>query len=383
MKKIDMQTWAKWILCAPVLLAFGCASFELTSDPVADVYVGGKKVATTPYYFSLMSGERKVTLKHPGYVEKEFVVSAVSQKDLHFQLQWVGRTRIDTLPRGATVLRFQDREELGVSPCGLRLATPESVLIEKEGFEPARLELVPNESYVLELKPIGGFQSAYYKEIAFTSTQGAVEIFDRVAGEKVGTTPVQLHVEAGSELEYRLAGFKTQVALISKMAPRRIDIELEPITKTTLHGPAGAQVYRAGGTQPVGQVPFTVEIDHDVFFKIKMDGYYESTVALAPGAPADVDVGLKKIPYKTINTTPPGAEVYRLGGLEKLGDSPFTTVVDGECVFEIKKRGFQPSIIGMGPSSPAEFNVPLAPVLRDDPDAAALGTLDSQVISTY
>ncbi len=383
MKKIKLQTVGKWVLCAPLILAFGCASFEITSSPKAAVYEGGKKVATTPYKFNLMAGERAFILKRAGYVEVEVVVSSLDKKQLHYRLAWVGRTRIDTLPRGADILNSISREELGVTPCGLRLAVPEHVLIEMDGFESVQQELVPNESYVIELKPLGGFKSSFYKDISFSSDQGAVEIFDRVAGEKIGSSPEQLTIEAGSELEYRLPGFKTRVALISRNAPRYIRIQLDPIERVTITGPAGAAVYRAGGVEQMGEVPHTVEVNGDTLYEVRMEGFYESTIAVSPGSPSNLKVELKKIPYKTIVTTPPGAEVYRLGGLEKLGDSPFTTIVDGERVFEIKKRGYRSTVIGMGSSSPTKLNVPLSPAPRDDPDAAALGTLDNSVISTH
>ena len=248
MKGMNLKMLGRWVLCAPLILAFGCASFELTSMPVADVYENGEKVASTPYYFDLVTGQRLLTLKRPGYVEVEVPVSPLDPKRLHIPLQWVGRTRIDSLPGRATVLRAKDREKLGVTPCGLRLSAPERVLIEKKGFEPVEYDLTPNERYVVELKPLGGFKSAFYREIKFISDQGPVLIFDRVAGENIGTTPVRLSLEAGSALEYRLKGFNSKLVLISKTSPMLVNIKLDPITTVTLRGPEGSKVYRAGGT---------------------------------------------------------------------------------------------------------------------------------------
>ncbi len=383
MKGMNLKMLGKWMLCAPLLLVFGCASFELTSTPGADVYENGEKVASTPYNFDLVTGQRLLTLKRPGYVEVEVPVSPLDPKRLHIPLQWIGRTRIETLPGRATVLRVGDREKLGVTPCGLRLSVPERVWIEKKGFEPVEYDLIPNERYVVELKPLGGFKSAFYKEINFVSEQGRVEIHDRVAGERIGITPVRLSILAGSELEYRLDGFRPRMVLISRTASRQVRIELDPICFVTLCGPPGAAVYRAGGTEPLGKVPYTIEISGDTLFEVRKEGCYASNVAVAPGTSSEIDVTLKEIPYKTIVTTPAGAEIYRLGGIEKLGESPYTTIVDGERIFEIKKKGFRTAVIGMGAGSPARLNVPLTAAPRDDPDAAALGELDSPVIGTY
>ncbi len=383
MKRRLIQPVVRWALCLPLLLGFGCASFELTSEPQATIYEHEEEIGVTPYHFTLLSGMRHFTLKIPGYVEESVPVSSLDPKELHFQMERVGRTQIDTFPGGAIIVRSSDHVKRGVTPCNLRLSVPETVLIRLDGFETVELDLIPNQRYELELDPTGGFQSAFYKNVAFTSDLGPVEIHDRLAGEKIGVTPIQLRVEVGRELEYRLAGYKPRITLISKRAPLLIHIELEALTVVTLSAEPGTEVYRAGGIERIGEVPFTIEIDSSTTFELKKEGYYDSTIAVGPGSPKKLAVELKKIPYKTIVTEPAGAEIYRLGGIEKLGVSPYTTVVDSERVFEIKKTGFKSKVIGMGSSSPSQLRVPLSAAARDDPDAAALGTLDSSVISTY
>lgn len=383
MKSMSLRRLGKWVLCVPLVLAFGCASFELTSVPEADIYENGEKVARTPYRFDLVSGQRVFTLKRAGYVEVVVPVSPLDPKRQHYPLEWVGRTRIESLPGGATVLRATDLEEIGTTPCSLYLAASERVLIKKKGFESVERDLIPNERFVAELKPISGFSSAFYRQITFLSDQGPVEIHDRVAGERVGVTPVRLSVQAGSELEYRLAGFRSKKALISKVGPGQVRIELDPITIVTLRGPEGAAVYRAGGIEPVGKVPYTTEISGDTLFEVRKDGFYDTAIALAPGSPAELDVTLKKIQYKTIVTTPAGAEIYRMGGHEKIGESPFTAIVDGERIFEIKKPGFKTEIVGMGVDSPSQLSISLSSLPRDDPDAAALGELDNPAIGSH
>jgi len=322
-------------------------------------------------------------LKKPGYVDEKVVISSIDQKAFHYRLKWVGLTRIDTLPRGATIIKALDETTIGTSPCGLRLSRPENIRITMDGFEPMEMAITPNGDYVVELNPLGGFKSTFYREITFVSNLGRVDIYDRVAGARIGTTPCKLNIEAGSELEYRMPGHKTKTAMISKASPRRININLETVSTVTLRGPVGAEVFRAGGVEKIGTIPYTVEVDDDMMFEIRKEGYYKSTIAIAPGTPSDYNVPLKEIPYKTITSDPVGADVYRLGGIEKLGVTPFTAVVDSERVFELKKGGYQISVVGIGPSSPKQLSIPLQAAGRDDPDAAAISTLDSPVVNTY
>ncbi len=383
MKEKMTQGLLRGALLAIALLSFGCSSFVLTSTPSATIYENGEEIGRTPYSFNLMSGIRTFRLERTGFVEEEVTVTSLDPKRLHFDLQWVGRTRVDTRPPGATLLRQSDGEVLGTTPCGLFLAHGERILIELNGFESEERDLVPNETHVFELKPTSGYKSAFYTDIVFVSDQGPVAIYDRVAGERIGITPVRLKLEAGSSLEYRLPGYRSKNALISRNAPHRILIELEPVTKVTIAGPAGAEVYRAGGVERLGTVPYTVDVSGDALFEVKKEGYYQRSIGVSPGSPSRLEVNLEQIPYKTIVTDPPGADVYRLGGIEKLGTSPFTTVIEGERVFEIKMKGYRPYVIGMGPSSPGQLSVPLAPIPRDDPDAAAVGTLDSNVVESF
>ena len=370
-----------WLL--PLMLLVGCTSFKLTSNPPADIYENGEKIGVTPYEFTLVSGVRSFTLKRFGYVEEDVKVSALDSGQQHFNLQWIGRTQVDTQPEGAQIVRVDDGKVLGTTPCGLHLSRPVEVVFRMDGFEEVERELIPNREHVVELTSKFGYKSAYYRDILFSSSQGAVEIYDRVAGVRIGITPVRLTVEAGSELEYRLDGYTSEYDLISRNAPHRKEITLKPRKRVVLSGPPGAEVYRAGDAQSIGSVPLVVEVEASELYEIKKEGYYDRTIAVAPGSPVRVNVELEEIPYKTIVTDPPGGEVYRLGGIEKLGTAPFTTVVSGDCVFEIKKKGYKPYMIGVGPSSPARLSVPLAPVPRDDPDAAAIGELDSSVVDTF
>lgn len=364
-------------------LGGGCSTFQLSSTPVADIYENDVKIGRTPYRFDLMSGNRTFTLKCFGYVDEELTVSSLEKKQLHVDLQWIGKTRIDTQPPGAQVVRLEDGEVLGTTPCGLHLSHPDRVVLTLKGFESVERNLTPNQTYIVELKSTSGFKSAFYKDIMFVSDQGPVEIYDRIAGERIGITPVRLNVEAGAALEYRLTGHKSEFDLISRNAPHRVLIELEALTRVTLAGPAGAAVYRAGGIEKIGSLPFRVEVEGNVLYEIKKEGYYDRSVAISPGSPSRLNIELKEIPYKTICSDPPGADVYRLGGLEKLGTAPFKTIVEEERVFEIKKKGYQSSVIGMGPSSSSTLCVPLSPVPRDDPDAAAIGSLSDDTVESF
>lgn len=379
----SLQQILKAASAALLLLGFGCTSFRVTSSPQADIYENGERIGRTPYSFSLMSGERTFTLKQFGYVEEDFTVTSLDRKVIHFDLRWVGKTRVNTQPPGAQVVRIDDGEVLGKTPCALYLSRPGRVELRLKGFETVERDLDPNETYLVPLESSAGFKTAFYKDIIFESGQGPVEIYDRVAGERIGVAPARLNIEAGAALEYRLPGYKSEYALISRNAPHRIDIELEPLVRVTLAGPEGASVYRAGGVEKLGQLPYVAAVEGTAVYEIKKEGFYDFSIAVAPDSPRLLQIDLKQIPYKVIETEPPGGEVFRLGGLEKLGTAPFEVVVESERVFEIKKEGYRPEVVGIGPSSPRTLSVRLSPMPRDDPDAAAIGSFDNHVVEPF
>ncbi len=377
------QIARKLMMPALLLVLSGCSSFELTSQPPADVYENGRKIGVTPYSFTLISGFRSFTVKHDGYVDQDVRIASVDSRQTHVNLQWIGQTRVDTIPEGAEVIRLADNRVLGVTPCSLHLSRSVEVTFRLEGFRPIERQLIPNREYDVELHPTHGFKPVLYRDILFTSDQGPVSIYDRVAGERIGITPARLKVELGSELEYRLPGYASGYALISRNDPQRIDITLQPRMRITLEGTPGASVYRVGESISLGQMPLVVVVEGPELYEVKKVGCYDQTVAVTPASASRIAVELEEIPYKTIFSDPPGADVYRLGGLEKLGTAPFTTIVSGECVFEIRKAGYQTLVIGAGPSSPCQLSVSLIPVPPDEPDAAAIGALDSPAVDSF
>lgn len=383
MKKLRCKTVLLSLMMVIIGLSCGCSTFQLTSTPNADIYEKDKRIGSTPFEFDMMPGHRTFVLKHYGYVEEELTVASLDRKQIHVVMEFIGKTRIDSEPPGAQVVRIEDGEILGTTPCALYLPRPDRVVLQLRGHERFEQDLTPNHMYMVELEPTPGFQEASFREIDFVSDQGEVKIYDRAAGVQIGSTPVSLRVRAGTALEYRLEGYEPAFNIVSRNAPRRIVIQMQALTTVTLEGPEGAEVYRAGGLEKIGTLPFRVQTRGNALFDIKKEGYYDHSVAVAPDTPSTLTIELKKIPYKTIETNPPGADVYRLGGLEKLGTAPFKTIVEDERVFEIKKKGYRSTMIGMGPTSSSTLSVPLTPLLADDPNAAAIGTLSDDTVESF
>lgn len=352
----------KAVLVAAGLLVTGCASFEIRSmPPEVSLVENEEEVAKTPFSFSLFAGERRFTARKEGYVEQIVEVSPLDRQVINIVLETVRRTTIYTIPTGALVYDSLSEKMLGRTSLELRLDKPESVRIDREGYEPVSLTLVPNQSYKIELKPLEGF-----REIKFTSDPSGAAVHNRAVGDLIARTPISLSAEEGTEFEFRLDGYKPSIVMVNKRSPKQIHVKLVPISRVTIESFPGAQVYRAGGQEPIGSVPYTEQIENDRIYEVRMEGCYPVTVAASPENSATIQVELKKFPYKVIDSVPAGATIYRYGRNEVLGTCPLKILVESDRLVEIGAAGHRSRIIGIGPDSPERLTVALDREPRDD-----------------
>ncbi len=349
---------AAGVLC---LLVSGCASFKLTSVPEhAAVFEGKVHIATTPYSFDQFSGERTFTLRKAGYVEKEITISSLDRQVTHVRLEKVKTTTLNTVPTDVRVVRTGDSKLLGRTSLELALDRVEVVVLEKEGYKPHPMSLMPNRKYKVEMKPLEGFKSVY-----FTSDPAGAFISDRTVGDVIAQTPARISAEEGTEFEFRMEGYQPAYFMLNKRTPRRVFVELLPFPTVTLHSLEGAEIYAVGGGDKLGSVPFMQEIKEVRAFEVRKEGYYTASVTISPESPPDVAVELEPIPLKTIITDPAGAKISRIGEDQALGTAPFKLLADSERLIQISAKGYARRIIGLGPDSPETITITLEPLARD------------------
>jgi hypothetical protein len=109
----------------------------------------------------------------------------------------------------------------------------------------------------------------------------------------------------------------------------------------------------------VGITPLALRLDWERTFEIRKDGYYPRTIGVGPEGTRVVHVDLEKMPRVTLFAQPLGAKVYRKGGIELVGESPLTQVLDKEVELEIHSEGHYPKTIEIGPQSPQVVKVKL------------------------
>lgn len=357
---VKCRSAALW--AGSVVILSGCASFELHSNPEgALVYENERSIGTTPYSFTLFSDKREFTVQKEGYVEQVVSISPLDRKQMQLNLVRILKTSVHTVPPGAAVERSVNGAKLGKTSLDLRLAKPESVVLTKKGYEPRTIKLVPNQVYRIELKALEGF-----REIAISSTPTGVSISNRSIGDKIAETPALITAEEGTEFEFRKEGYRPQIIMVNKRSPENVHIAMVPLSTVTIRSEEGAAVYLAGSSDQVGEVPYTEHIENDRIFEIRKEGYYPAIVAATADESIQIDVPLKKIPFKSICTTPAEAEIFRFGRHELLGMSPLNLLVDSERLIEIRKEGYEPQVLSIGSDSPETIDLILKKTPAND-----------------
>ena len=339
----------------------GCASFEVKTIPEkAEIYEGDKKIGVTPYLFDQFSGERKFTLKKPGYVEKELTVSSLSTKSSDVKLEEVRSTTLNTVPTDVRVIRTRDSIQLGRTSLSLVLSRPEVVVLEKEGYKAYPLTLEPNQTYRIDMEPLEGFKSVF-----FVTTPEGAEISDRSVGDVISKTPALVSAQEGTEFEFNMRGYQPSFYMINKRSPDRVFVDLIPVPRVTIDSLFGSEIFGAAGGEKLGEVPYTELIKEVRAFEVRKSGYYPKTVTLSPDSPSEIFVKLEAIPLKRIVTIPDGATVARIGQTEILGIAPINILAGSERLIEISYDGYARRVIGIGPDSPDELVIELDLLAKD------------------
>ena len=365
MKKNSLKHLMKWTALAALLLQAGCASFTLKSVPDnATLFEDGEEIAHTPYTFKIFSEERNFIARKVGYVQKEVVVSPFDRSIIYVHLEEVRETTVHSSPMGGVVTDTATGKVIGTTPFEFYTDRPIEASISLPGYKTVVATIEPNHIHRIHLTPEEGFRN-----ITFTSNPDGASIFQRSVGDVIAQTPFTLAVEEGTEFEFMADGYHPQTLLITKRSPETVHVELERIHYVTVESFGGAEVYSAGGGELLGGVPYKTIIDADRIFEVQKEGYYPATVAVSEKSPETITVDLKKLPYKTIDSIPSGATVYRLGRHEKLGTCPLKLLVESDRILEVVKEGYQSSALSLGADSKESITVELKKipeVPRDD-----------------
>jgi hypothetical protein len=253
-----------------------------------------------------------------------------------------------TRPKNAEIFDA-DGNHLGSSPLAVPAGEPRAYAIRKDGYYSTDVAVDPQtESPVvieLEREPI---------ITVYSEPEGATIVYK---GVELGKTPFRHLVKEELELIVRADRFYDKKITLTGESPKVVDVSLEPMPYVTIQSrPEGATLFLSGGVELVGTTPVEVLIEKDTAFEMHKDGYDIRQFLLSPDSHAEVTVPLVQSLAATektilIDSEPSGADVYRPGGAELVGKTPFEQRVRGERTFELHLSGYETKIVTVATDS--------------------------------
>jgi len=322
----------------------------IITEPVgAELHVEGVgRIGVTPYKMNYDQPYRTFRVKAAGYGTQTFTMPEDPENHVVINLAREELVQLVTKPKNAEVFDL-NANHLGSTPLSIPGGEERTYEIRKDGYYPLQVTVNKDTEnpFIVELErePVVLVQS---------EPSGALIEY---RGVLLGKTPFRHLVKEEMDIVIKADRYYDKEISLSPDSPRVVDIELAPKPFVLISSdPEGATLYRSGGVEVVGTTPVEVLIEKDTAFELQMDGYDTKPFLLSPDSTSSVTVPLAEsiaALEKTIliDSTPSGAEVYRPGGAELIGTTPFEQRVRGERSFELHLEGYTTKIVTVATDS--------------------------------
>ena len=327
-----------------------CDRVLIITEPVgAELHVEGiGRVGVTPYKVDYDQPHRTFIVKAFGYAAQTFTVPEDPESHIIINLEREETINLVTKPKNAEVFDL-DANHLGSTPLAIPASEERTYEIRKDGY------------YSRQITVDGGTENPFVIEL---EREPVVMVKSEPAGARIehrgvalGQIPFRHLVPEKMDIVIKTDRYYDRHITLTPDSPRVIDIELEPMPYVTISSdPEGAMLYRSGGIELVGATPVEVLIEKDTAFELHREGYDIKPIMLSPESSTSVTVPMVQslaALEKTIriDSTPTGAEVYRPGGAELIGKTPFEQRVRGERTFELHLDGYRTKIVTVATDS--------------------------------
>ena len=336
-------------------LLSGCAPVTVSSTPDgANVYYknSDKLVGSTPAKVMLYANAREVVVRKDGYFSKTVLLSPVGKENIDVELDPRERVLVLSHPTGAELFVEGQEKRVGKTPYLLDYDKPyRSFEVRSPGYVSKIFDVPedPEGNLVIDLER--------EQSIMVVSNPKKVEVYDK-DGQRLGVTPLAIPATEDCVLELRKEGYYALEVPVGPdtESPFMVELDREPII-IVYSEPEDATVVYRGVT--LGKTPYRHLVQEDMDLEISADRHYTQHVTIAPDSPRKVHVMLEPKPYITVQSSPAGAELYRSGGVELIGETPLEILVEKDTAFEMHKPGFAIKPFMLSAESSSTVTVPL------------------------
>ena len=211
--------------------------------------------------------------------------------------------------------------------------------------------------------------------VSFDSLPSAAQVW--LDGEKHGSTPLQLEVNAGRHhLELVHPDYEAYISDFVVLPNQPLDLGAIELGRDPSHlivksTPAGASVFV--NEQERGSTPLTMTLSPNVDYKLRFakSGYRElsRSVRVKAGESKSIDVGLQAILASIhLEVEPKTAMIIVNGKLQGHGDQTFALTTANHTI-EVKESGYVTQVMNVNPQANQPINKKITLQLRKNPVA--------------
>lgn len=202
---------------------------------------------------------------------------------------------------------------------------------------------------------------------------------------ELGRTSLKLKLSKPEVVVLEKEGYKPHPMTLDPNQTYRVDMEALEGFKSVYFtsSPKGALISDRSVGDFISETPARVSAEEGTEFEFALEGYQPAYYMINKRSPRTVFIELKPVPEVTIDSLF-GTEVYGAAGGEKLGEVPFSDLIEEVRAFELRKTGYYPKTITLSPESPLEVFVKLEPIpikrIITNPEGASIARIGKREI---
>ncbi len=206
-----------------------------------------------------------------------------------------------------------------------------------------------------------GFLTSGCAPVTVSSTPEGANVYYKNSDKLIGGTPVKFSLYANAkEVVVRKEGYFSKTVLLSPIGPEKIDIQLDRRDRVLLLShPSGVDLFVEGREDRIGKTPYRVDYDKPYrVFEIRAPGYVPESYTIPEDPEGDLVIKLVRAPTVMVVSKPKNVEIYNLNG-KKLGVTPLAVSAVKAELIELRKEGYYPKEVTIGPETASPFVVEL------------------------
>ena len=239
-----------------------------------------------------------------------------------------------------------------------------------------------NKKLLMNLLAAGGLLAGFLLSgcapVTVSSTPEGANVYYKNSDKLIGNTPAKVSLFASTrEVVIRKAGYFSKTVALSPVGSEQVSVKLKRRKQVLLLSePAGAELFVEGEEARVGKTPYRVNYDKPYrTFEARLSGYAPKSYTISEDPEGNLTIKLERVPMVTVVSKPKNVAIYDMKN-QRLGMTPLAIPALKESQVELRKEGYYPTKVTIGPETASPFVVELGRepsiIVHSEPEGATV-----------